>query len=111
MTDTLATDSLGGLFHRAGTWADMTAWHDQVAQIRRSDPVLRVDADGYAPFWVLTRHADVLAVSRDNTRWLNTPRSVLGPDEDWERIVASGMPVPGVARPPRRYGRTAPTGR
>ena len=94
MTDMLATDSLGGLFHRAGTWADMTAWHDQVAQIRRSDPVLRVDADGYAPFWVLTRHADVLAVSRDNTRWLNTPRSVLGPDEDWERLVASGMPVP-----------------
>jgi cytochrome P450 len=94
MTDTVATDDLGALFHRGGSWADMATWHDRVAQLRRTEPVLRVDTPGYAPFWVLTRHADVLAVSRDNARWLNTPRAVLGPDGDWDRLVASGMPVP-----------------
>jgi cytochrome P450 len=89
-----STGDRGALFHQPGRWADMTAWHDAVAAIRRSDPVLYVDDPGFEPFWVLTRHADVLAVSRDNNRWLNTPRSVLGRDEDWREMITSGMPVP-----------------
>ncbi|HET6951900.1 MAG TPA: cytochrome P450 [Acidimicrobiales bacterium] len=93
MTDTLTADP-GGLFHRAGLWADMDRWHARLAEIRRTQPVLRVDDPGYAPFWVLSRHADVLAVSRDSDRWRNTPRVVLGPDDDWQRMVESGMPVP-----------------
>ena len=87
----LATDSLGGLFHRAGTWADMDAWHEQVARApshRHRSCV--VDAAGYAPFWVLTRHADVFAVSRDNDAAGRTPpRSVLGPGR---RLGASWSP-------------------
>jgi cytochrome P450 len=84
----------GPLFHRADRWTDMDAWHEQVAEIRRTEPVLRVDAPGFAPFWVLTRHADVFAVSRDHDHWLNTPRSVLGPESDWQELVDSGLPLP-----------------
>jgi cytochrome P450 len=72
----------------------MDAWHARVAELRRSAPVLHVELPGFEPFWALTRHADVFAVSRDNETWVNTPRSVLGPDEQWERILASGMPLP-----------------
>ena len=89
-----ATESDGRLFTHAAQWADMDAWHERVAQLRRDEPVLRVDLEGFAPFWVLTRHVDVFAVSRDDSHWKNTPRSVLGPDSDWERMVASGMPTP-----------------
>ncbi|HKH06118.1 MAG TPA: cytochrome P450 [Acidimicrobiales bacterium] len=92
--DTVAADDRGALFRTASAWADMDAWHRRVAEIRRTAPILRVDDPGYAPFWALTRHADVLAVSRDNTTWHNTPRAVLGPDEDWDRMLASGMPLP-----------------
>jgi cytochrome P450 len=84
----------GALFHQARPWADMDSWHEQVAEIRRTEPVVHIDDPGYTPFWVLTRHADVLAVSRDNDRWRNTPRSVLGPDENWQQLVDSGMPLP-----------------
>lgn len=84
----------GELFARAHLWADMDAWHERVSEIRRTTPVLPVALDGFEPFWVLTRHADVLAVSRDNERWLNTTRSVLGPDEDWQRMLAAGVPEP-----------------
>lgn len=92
MTDTLpAAGSQGALFHDPSRWADMAAWHEQVAELRRTDPVHLVEDEGYSPFWVLTRHADVFAVSRDNEGWANTANSVLGPDADWEQMLASGM--------------------
>ena len=93
MTDAPPRET-GPLFHDAAAWADMDAWHEQVAALRRAQAVVRVDDPGFSPFHVLTRHADVLAVSRDNARWHNTPRSVLGPDADWQEMVDSGMPMP-----------------
>jgi cytochrome P450 len=90
----IAPDEVGQLFTTARSWADMTAWHERVAELRRTTPVVRVEQPGFEPFWVLTRHADVFAVDRDDATWLNTSRSVLGPDEDWQRMVESGMPPP-----------------
>lgn len=86
--------SLGALFYDADEWADMDRWHERVAELRRREPVLYVDDRGYEPFWVLTRYADVFAVSRDDERWLNTHKSVLGPEADWQQLLASGMPLP-----------------
>jgi cytochrome P450 len=88
------TGNAADLFVRAHLWTDMDAWHDQVTDIRRNNPVFPVELEGFQPFWVLTRHADVLAVSRDNQHWLNTSRSVLGPDEDWNKMLAAGVPAP-----------------
>ena len=85
---------LGSWFAMPDRWADMEAWHQNVGEIRRSCRVLPVELPGFEPFWVLTRYQDVLAVSRDNKRWLNTTRSVLGPDEDWQRMLAAGIPEP-----------------
>jgi cytochrome P450 len=84
----------GDYFALPHLWADMDAWHEEVAKIRRDHRVLPVELEGFEPFWVLTRYADVLSVSRDNHRWLNTSRSVLGPEEDWERMLAAGIPAP-----------------
>lgn len=90
-----ATDTDPGLiFVMPNLWADMDAWHRQAAEVRRRTAVLPVELEGFQPFWVLTRHADVLKVSRDNENWINTSRSVLGPDEDWERMLAAGIPAP-----------------
>jgi len=75
-------------------WTDMDRWHRAVGEIRRTQPVLRVDRPGFETFWVLTRHEDVFAVSRDSNRWHNTVRSVLGPDADFERMVEQNLPQP-----------------
>src|ERR1700730_18978671 len=93
MLDT-ADVSDGMIFLPGHQWADMGTWHDEAARLRREHPVLLVEADVFSPFWAVTRHSDVLAISRDNERWLNTSRAVLGPDEDWEHLLASGMPIP-----------------
>src|SRR5690606_4465277 len=94
-TDAADTAAAGALFCDPALFADMDAWHRRVAELRRETAALLVDdLPGFSPFWVLLRHEDVLAVSRDNDLWHNTPRAVLGPDEDVERMVSSGMPLP-----------------
>lgn len=87
-------DEPGLLFLDGQQWADMDTWHQRVAQLRREQPVLEVDVEGVERFWVLTRHDDVFAIDRDGDHWLNTPRSVLGSDADWETLKNSGMPIP-----------------
>jgi len=37
--------------------------HDVWTYLREHDPVARVEVPGYEPFWAVTRHADVVAVS------------------------------------------------
>jgi cytochrome P450 len=90
----VASQQPGAWFALPYLWNDMDRWHAAVAEIRRAHRVLPVELPGFQPFWVLTRYADVLAVSRDNQRWFNTSRSVLGPDEDWEKMLAAGIPEP-----------------
>ena len=84
----------------AERWTDMDAWHRAVGDIRRTTPVVYADRPGFDPFWVLTRHADVFEASRDNQTWHNTERSVLGPEADYDKLNASGMTTPTIARSP-----------
>ena len=87
-------DDPGPLFHHPHLWADMDAWHERVGELRRTQGMVRIDSPGYTPYWAALRHADVFAVSRDSEGWHNTAQSVLGTDDDWNQMVASGMPLP-----------------
>ncbi len=93
-TTTKASAEDAALFHDPLRWADMDAWHAEAARLRRDSPILRCEPEGYQPFWALTRHADVFAVSRDNGHWLNTDNVVLGPHQDYLDMQASGFPPP-----------------
>ncbi|MCB0973062.1 MAG: cytochrome P450 [Actinobacteria bacterium] len=79
----------GGLFHRSHRWADMDRWHQEVAEIRRDHPVLLVQDEEFGPFWALTRHEDIFAVSRDSAHWKNTTLSVLASDFESREMVAT----------------------
>jgi cytochrome P450 len=95
MTSTIATrPDAGALFVDPSACSHMVGWHQEASRLRECSPVLRVEADGFAPFFALTRHSLVLAVSRDNERWLNTPWSVLGTEADRDRAMASGALIP-----------------
>lgn len=88
------TDARGALFYNPQLWADMDAWHARVRELRNTEGIVYSDEPGYSPFWAVLKHADVFAISRDNTGWLNTAQSVLGPDADWQQLIDSGMPPP-----------------
>jgi len=65
------------------------------AQLRREAPVARVEAEGYAPFWIVTRHADIMEVERRNEDFLSGLLPVtLTSSVAQEKAAASDFPVP-----------------
>lgn len=82
------------------TFADEQALHGLLARLRRTDPLPRIDAPGYSPFWLVTRHADIVAVEKAATRFINAPRQALLPDAHHEktRQALAGRPVGEVMR-------------
>ncbi len=67
------------IFTDPEAYADPEAWHAVAARLRREDPVCRVEAPDFPPFYAVTRHADVIEVERQPERFLNTSRSILAP--------------------------------
>lgn len=51
--------------------------HAGWAHLRRHDPLAYVEQDGFDPFWAVTKHADVIAVSRQPDLFLNAPRMAM----------------------------------
>ena len=67
----------------AATLADPKAYTDEVklhadlAQLRADAPVAWAEAPDYAPFWAITKHADIMEIERANDIFTNSPRPVL----------------------------------
>ena len=73
-------DEAARVFTQPAAYADEARFHAACAQLRREAPVVRVEAQGFNPFWAVTRHEDVMEISRQPDRWLNAPRPALGPE-------------------------------
>ncbi|RDK11785.1 cytochrome P450 [Cupriavidus lacunae] len=58
-------------------YADPARLHAAYAWARANNPLGRAVNDGFDPFWVVTRHADVTAISRDNNLFRNGDYSVV----------------------------------
>ena len=63
--------------------ADPKAYSDEkrlleaLAHLRAHAPVSWVDVPPYAPFWAITKHADIMDIERDNELFTNDPRPFL----------------------------------
>ena len=84
-------ESPGAPFLDPMLWGDMHGWHQRVAELRRTQPVLPVEIDGYDPLWVLTRHDDIFEIERDDAHWPNTPFSILTPTALREQAELIGI--------------------
>lgn len=60
-------------------YADPENWHAVAARLRRDEPVCRIEAPDFDPFYAVTKHADVVEVERQPERFLNTSMSILAP--------------------------------
>ena len=90
----ISTDPRGRIFITPEAFADMDAWHATAAEIRRDEPVMRVEAEGWTPFWAITKHADVFEVSRRSDVFFNTEKSAPGPDLQYDMLQAFGIELP-----------------
>ena len=60
-------------------YAEPESWHFVAARLRRDQPVFRVEAPDFDPFYAVTKHADVIEIERQPERFLNTSNSILAP--------------------------------
>jgi len=56
---------------------DETTMHELFRHLREHDPVARVEHPDFEPFWAITKHEDIKAISQNNAAFLNNPRTVL----------------------------------
>jgi cytochrome P450 len=63
--------------------------YELFAALRREAPVAYCEPEGYEPFWAITRHEDIVAISRDPARFSNAEGvALLRKDEpDFQRMV------------------------
>jgi cytochrome P450 len=58
-------------------YADDERLHAALTELRANNPVAWVDNRPYRPFWAITKHADIMAIERDNELFLSAPRPLL----------------------------------
>lgn len=82
------------------TFTDPVALHGLLSRIRQTDPLPFVEAEDYAPFWLVSRHMDIMEVERNAARFINAPRQALLPlsYEAAARAAAGGMDTKEIMR-------------
>jgi cytochrome P450 len=70
---------------------------DLFDEIRANTPVLRIESPtgDHDPFWLITRHDDVMRISKDNATFLNAPRPTVFTNKAGEalaRQITGGSP-------------------
>ena len=58
-------------------YADDERLHTALAFLRANEPVAWVDTPPYRPFWAITKHADIMAIERENNLFISEPRPLL----------------------------------
>lgn len=91
------TVSIPTMDDAAKVLADPKAYTDEaglnaaLAHLRAHAPVSWVEVPGYAPFWAITKHADIMEIERANDVFTNSPRPVLVTREGDEQQAAIGI--------------------
>jgi len=75
--DELTVEQAAKVFADPGAYTDAAYFHRACARLRREAPIPLVEADGYPPFYALTRHADVMEAERRPEVFRNLPQPVL----------------------------------
>lgn len=77
--------STSQVFVDPAAYADDARLKAAFAELRSNQPVVWVESDAFAPFWAITKHADVMEVSTRREVFNNSPRPVLTPRAVEER--------------------------
>jgi cytochrome P450 len=74
---TLTVTEAGLALTEPSAYADEARLHGALKLLRREAPVHRVEAPGFAPFWAITRYADIMEIERNHALFHNAPRPLL----------------------------------
>jgi cytochrome P450 len=90
-------DSAAMMSHQADSiftdphrYLDLDSWHRTAAWLREHEPIHRVEAEGFEPFYAVTRHADIIEIERQPEKFPNTMQPVLMSRSDQDQIRQGG---------------------
>ena len=86
----MTVDQAGLVFATPAAYANETTFHEACRVLRENDPVHYVHADGFNPFWAVTKHADVFDIEVKPDLFHNAPKPVLGTAADDRRREENG---------------------
>ena len=72
-----------------GEWNGL---HQQLAWARANAPLAVAENPNHEPFWLVSRHADIMAISRDPQRFANGVRPTVLTDRDGEALARAATP-------------------
>ena len=75
-------------------YSEWSQIHDDLAWLRREMPLGKARPQGFDPFWVVTRHADIQEIGRQPQRFLNTPHRKVLINQTTARALTA-PPAPG----------------
>lgn len=84
-------DEVARVLADPSAYTDEAALHAALTHLRANAPVSWVEAPEYAPFWAITKHADIMEIERANDIFTNSPRPVLVTREGDEQQAAIGI--------------------
>jgi cytochrome P450 len=88
--DELTVEEAGRVFADYDAYTDEAYFHRACALLRREAPIPLVQADGFPPFYALTRHADVMEAERNPEVFHNTQQPVLTETERQKMMSQAG---------------------
>lgn len=65
------------IFTDPAAYADERSWHEHATRLRDEHGIVRIEDAGFAPFWAVLRHSDVVSVERNATTFGNAPFPIL----------------------------------
>ena len=74
----LTIEQCGQAFLTGDTFTNEDFFHGVTTRLRNEAPVQWVEHETVNPFYVLTKHADILDVELHHNEFLNAPRAILG---------------------------------
>lgn len=86
------------LITEPSSYADPTQVHEALVELRRTNPVGWLATERYEPFWLVTRHDDILEVERQADIFHNGDRSTVLVPQDMLRVVEGALNSPHLTR-------------
>ena len=86
-------DSRYAAMVRPSTYANPTLLETLMAEFRASDPLPFIQSDSHKPFYIVTKHADIIEIARQPDIFKNTQQSVLQTKEIEAAQAEQGNPL------------------
>ena len=86
-------DSQYAAMVRPSTYANPTLLETLMAEFRASDPLPFIQSDSHKPFYIATKHADIIEIARQPETFKNTQQSVLQTKEIEAAQAEQGNPL------------------